>query len=201
MKISHKTIEVTGSPGSGKTTFINQSFSDKVVLLGGMPLSYDTAKRILYSFLLSIYAIATGSISLGQIWWLVKKSAKYDETLFARINALRNSMTKFGYGFFKAHAASALIIDEGISHIPFILGLENKEITEFIIQFRQHLLKKSIIFIESPPRDLLKNRIITRGHKRVRIAHDAEAFVDRNCRIAEQYKKALLDAGLDVTFN
>jgi len=199
-EVFQKIIEVTGAPGSGKTTFIKKRFSDEVVLFGGLPLSYGTSKRILYSFFLSVYAIVTGAINLGQVLWLVKKSATYDETLFARINALRNSMTKFGYGFFKTHVKAELIVDEGISHIPFILDLENKDIGDFLHLFRQHLVKRRIIFIVAPTRDLLRNRIITRGHKRVRTAHDAEAFVDRNCRIAEQYKKALLDAGLNVTF-
>ncbi len=47
-------IEITGAPCSGKTTFIKLTFSDKVVLLGGMPLSCGTAKRILYSLFLSV---------------------------------------------------------------------------------------------------------------------------------------------------
>jgi len=161
-------------------------------------LSYGTAKRILYSILLSYYAIAIGSISLRQIWWLVKKSAKYDETLFAKMNALRNSMTKFGYSVFYAHAKATLIIDEGISHIPFILGLENPEINNFIELFHKHLAEKSIIFIEVPLKEILIKRITTRGHKRVRTVHDAEAFVDRNIKIAEYYKQALIDAGFNV---
>jgi hypothetical protein len=199
-EVFHKTTEVTGAPGCGKTTFIQKRYSDELVLLGGLPPSYGASKRALYSFFFSVYAIVTGAINLGQVLWLVKKSATYDETLFARINALRNSMTKFGYGFFKAQAKATLVIDEGISHIPFILGLEKDEISEFIKLFHQHLEQRKIIFVEAPPQETLIKRINTRGHKRVRKANEAEAFVIRNCRIAEQYKTALLDTGLDVIF-
>lgn len=195
-----KIIEVSGAPASGKTTFIERNFSDQFVLLGGMPLSYQPTQRIVYSIFLSCYAIATGSISLGQIEWLVKKSIVYDETIFARLNALRNSITKFGYCFFKAHARNKLIIDEGISHIPFILGLEQTDIYDFIDLFYKQLTSVSIIFIETPTRDVLIQRIATRGHKRVRNPQGIEEFVDRNSRIADQYKRALLGSYLNVTF-
>ncbi len=193
-------IEITGAPGSGKTTFIEKDLSDKIVLLGGMPISYGTTQRVLASLFLSLYAIVTGAISLGQILWLVKKAATYDETLFARVNALRNSMTKFGYGFFDAHGKATLIVDEGVSHIPFILGLEGREINDFVSVFRDQLEKKAIVFIEAPPKELLVERISTRGHKRVRSAQDAEAFVGKNSRIAAQYRQVLLDGDFDVTF-
>ena len=199
MEIYHKIIEVTGVPGGGKTTFIKENFSDQVILLGGIPISYGMSKRIIWSIFLSFYAIVTRSITLQQIWWLMKKAATYDERLCARLNALRNSMTKFGYHFFTGNKRSTMV-DEGISHIPFILGLDSKEICEFMGLFRQHLEKMSIIFVETPQQEVLRRRIITRGHKRVKTEYDAESFVDKNSRIAVNYKKSLIDAGFDVTF-
>lgn len=198
-KCCTKKVEITGAPGSGKTTFIESHFARQTVLLGTMPVSYGKIRRLIYSIILPCYALYNGVISLRQTCWLVKKSAKYDEALCARINGLRNSLTKFGYGFFKANAKEVLIIDEGISHIPFILGLENKEIDDFVSLFREHLDKNWIIFIEVPTKEILVKRITARGHKRVKRAHDAVKFVEINCRIAKQYKKALLDAGVDVT--
>ncbi len=199
METPRKVIELTGAPGSGKTTFIEKNYPDRFVLLGGLPLSFRTGKRVLYSIVLFLYAIRIRALSLGQIWWLVKKAVTYDETLFAKINALRNSITKFGYNFFERHTDASLIIDEGISHIPFILGLENKEISDFIYQFNQHLAEIRIIFIDSLPKEILEKRIIKRGHKRVRAGRDVERFVAKNTRIAEYYKRALIDAGFDIT--
>lgn len=198
MKPYHKIIEVTGAPGSGKTSYIEKNFSGETVLLGGMPLPYGTIKRVVYSILLTAFAMATRSISFRQIWWLVKKFATYDETLFSRLNALRNSLTKFGYNFYTAKINS-IVIDEGISHIPFILGLSNMELDCFIELFYKHLIKKKIIFIQAPSGEKLNKRLIARGHKRIRAVKDAEEFVDINIRIAKHYKQALLDSGLDVT--
>jgi hypothetical protein len=191
-------IEVTGAPGSGKTTWIKFHFSGECILLGSMPLSFGKIKRVFYSIVLSLYAVASRSISFKQTWWLVKKAAIYDETLFSRVNALRNSMTKFGYHFFR-QKYKVTLVDEGISQIPFLLGLEREHVDCFIMLFRNHLGKNRIIFIDAPPKKILKARIITRGHKRVRTAKDAEGFVDRNVRIAEYYKKAITSAGLDVS--
>jgi len=200
MEFCHKIIEVTGAPGSGKTTFVKAVFPVGIILSGGMPQSYGTAKRILCSILLSGYAVATGKVGLRQLWWLMKRSAAYDETLFNRMNALRNSLTKFGHGVFTARTQETWVIDESISHIPFILGLEKAEIETFVDLFHPHLSEKHIIFIETPPMEILIERLTTRGHKRLRGVYHAEAFVERNRTIAVQYKQALLAAGLDVTF-
>ncbi len=198
--VSQKIIELTGPPGSGKTTFTDENYPDKHVLLGGMPISYNRGKRILYSFLLIFYAILTGAINLVQILWLVKKSLTYDERLFVRINALRNSMIKFGYIFFKSNVDETMVIDEGISHIPFILGLTDKEINDFVKLFYRDLSRISIIFIDSVPKEILEKRIVIRGHKRVRTREGAIEFVVKNFKIAEQYKRALVDAGLEIRF-
>ena len=197
-KFLQEMIEITGAPGSGKTTFIKKVYPDEAVLLGGMPLSYGSVKRVLCSFLLFLCALVTMSISFKQTRWLVKKAVNYDETLFFKMNALRNSMTKFGYHFFRQKCKSTLV-DEGVSHIPFIIGLEREDVDNFIMLFRHHLEKIRIIFIETPPKEILKARIISRGHKRVRGANDAGGFVDKNVKIAEYYKEALIDAGFDVT--
>jgi len=199
LKLYHKITEITGAPGSGKTFFIENNFPRRIVLLGGMPLTYSTAKRVMYSVLLSIYALATGSINFRQTWWLMRKAATYDETLFSRMNALRNSLTKFGYYFYSANNNS-IVIDEGVSHIPFILGLSNMEVDCFIKLFFNHLKNKKIIFVQNPPVEILNKRLIARGHKRIRGVKDAEEFVGINIRIAEHYKKALSGSGLDVTF-
>ena len=192
-------IEITGAPCSGKTSFINNNFVDKAILLSGMPVSYGIAKRLLFSFFLSFYALATGSISLRQTWWLVKKAGTYDETLFSRLNAFRNSMLKFGYHLFKL-MQNTMLVDEGISHIPFILGLSSSDIVEFIKIFRNHLEKVEIAFVESPTKEELKARLILRGHKRVRNVSDIESFVEKNINIGEKYKGALCNADLRVTF-
>lgn len=197
---SVKVIEISGVPGSGKTEFIKSHFSGHFILLGGIPLSCRKFKRVCYSIILPFYAFATGLLSFRQAYWLIQKVVRYDETLLSRLNALRNSINKFGYHFFMARANADCIIDEGISHIPFILELEKSEIYCFVNLFHQHLVQKSIIFIETPPKEILMERLMKRGHKRIRSEKDVEAFVEKNIRIAMQYKEVLCTTGLDVTF-
>lgn len=197
---SFKVIEISGVSGSGKTVFVKSHFSGHFILLGGIPLSYGKFKRACYSIILPFYAFATGLLSFGQAYWLIQKAVRYDETVLSRLNALRNSISKFGYHFFTARANADCIIDEGISHIPFILELEKSEIYRFVNLFHQHLVQKSIIFIETPPKEILMERLMKRGHKRIRSEKDIEAFVEKNIRIARQYKEVLCTTGLDVTF-
>ena len=191
-------IEVTGAPCSGKTTFIKMVYPNENILLGGMPLSYGHIKRLICSFFLSLYALLNKTISFKQTCWLLIKAANYDENLFSKINALRNSMAKFGYFLFKSKNNS-ILVDEGISHIPFILGLEREDVDQFIMLFWHQLGKIRIIFIEASTNEKLKARVIKRGHKRVRAVKDVEDFVGKNAMIANYYKRALIDAGFDVS--
>lgn len=193
-------IEVTGAPGSGKTTFINSAFANSTVLMAGMPLSFGAFRRILSSIFLPCHAIMAGAINIKQIWWLLRKSIKYDELFLAKLNALRNALIKFSYRYFFSQTMPSVIIDEGISHIPFILGLDERDLNEFVILFSRQLAKIKIVFVNPPPKEILIERIITRGHKRVRHALEAEAFVEENCRIAAQYRKVLMYSGFDVAF-
>lgn len=192
-------IEITGPPGSGKTTYIESSFPGANVLLGALPLSYGTARRIFGSFFSAVYSVIFGIIRINQMKWLISRAMRYDETWFCRVNAFRNCMTKFGYARFCTKDKST-VVDEGISHIPFVLGLSSPDIDEFLVLFRQHLQGKKIIFIEAPPKEVLLHRIRTRGHKRVRNESEAEGFVDKQMMIATYYRHALLNAGLDVEF-
>jgi len=191
-------IEITGAPCSGKTTFIKRVYPNEDILLGGMPLSYGYVKRLLCSIFVSLYALLSKTISFKQTCWVLIKAANYDENLFSRINALRNSMAKFGYFIFKPKNNS-ILVDEGISHIPFILGLKREDVDHFIMLFWHQLGKIRIIFIEASTNEKLKARIVTRGHKRVRAVKDAEDFVKKNIMIANYYKRALIDAGFDVS--
>jgi hypothetical protein len=163
-----------------------------------MPLSYGHVKRLMCSLFLSLCALLYRTISFKQACWLLIKAVNYDENLFSKINALRNSISKFGYFLFKSKNNS-IFVDEGISHIPFILGLEHEDVDQFIMLFWHQLEKIRIIFIEASTNEKLEARIIKRGHKRVRAIKDVEDFVGKNVMIANYYKRALIDAGFDVS--
>lgn len=170
-----------------------------MVLLGGMPSSYTSSMRVLVSMFLIPYALVGKCIQVHDAKWLLRKAFHYDETYFSRINAYRNCMTKFGYHYFKKKRGLTLI-DEGVSHIPFILGMPYEDIDRFVNIFKDDLKHTLILFIESPPMETLIQRIITRGHKRVKSSREAETFVNRNITIASDYKKVLQNHALDVLY-
>lgn len=190
-------IEVTGPPGTGKTTYINQYFMGDFILLGGMPLCAGKFKRIFYSLFLPPYALAKGWISFRQIAWLFKMAMKYDESAFAKINAFRNSITKFCFSYF-VRGKENILIDEGISHIPFVLGLGQIETIKFIELFQKYLNSIDILYIQRPSRKLLKMRILKRGHKRVN-NNNVDLFLDKMIDIDDNYKNALKAYPLKVT--
>lgn len=191
-------IEVTGAPCSGKSFFIENAFTGVVVLEGSIPKSYGPVRRIVFSFILIGYALVTASISIRQILWLISKVNIYNESIYARLNAVRNSLMNFGQELYRLFG-KPILIDEGISHIPFILELKDEDIHEFVHAFSPHLENKVIFFVDEPQdKDILYERLASRGHSRIQSVENISEFVKRNSRVAAVYKKALLDAGLEI---
>lgn len=189
-------VEVTGMPGSGKTTHIKSHFTKATVLDGAMPVSFGSLRRVLYSIILPFYGLITRSVTIKQVWWLITRTVSYRETLIAKINALRNCLSMFGYRLFLRKLNERnIVLDEGISHIPFILELSETDINEFVALFHQSLARLTIVFIESPSTDVLRTRLIARGHKRIRSADDLDRFIVCNVRLAASYRRILLSAG------
>jgi hypothetical protein len=192
-------IEITGPSGSGKSTYIRNKLSKEHVLIGGMPTTYGSATRLVTSIFLIIYALHTRSLQFDCAKLLLKQTIRYDENWIRRINAYRNCIAKFGYPYFTKNG-TITFIDEGISHIPFILEMSHKDIVCFVNKFQKYLDRSLILFKQNPPREILLKRILSRGHKRVNSYQDAEAFVTRNITIAKDYKKVLQNKTLNVIY-
>jgi broad-specificity NMP kinase len=194
-----QTVEITGAPCSGKTTFAQKQFQGDNLLLGAMPLSYKSSKRFCCSFFLCFYSLLSGALKVRQLLWLTQMALRYDESLISRTNAYRNALTKFGYRYFETNERLN-IIDEGISHIPFILGLSYREIDNFVKLFETHLKHIHILFVEAPPNKMLVKRLMKRGHKRVKTSEMVETFIRHNLKIANAYKEILCKNTIDVTY-
>lgn len=192
-------VEVTGAPGSGKTTLIKSQFAKAALLNGPMPISYGAIRRVIYSVILPFYALASRAITIRQVWWLLKRTVIYRGNWYSKINAFRNSLNMFGYCLFINSDKKTIVVDEGISHIPFILELDQEGIDEFIFLFHPNLKRIKIIFTATSLSDnALCERIFARGHRRVKSLEDARELVAENSKVAHLYKKALLNAGLEI---
>lgn len=193
-----KIVEITGPPGSGKSTYLDKSFAKYKVFCGYSPREYNRFQRLwLSAKKLSLYWKL--HLSSYQFRWLIKQTIIYNETKFARINALRNAILKFSYSL-DNNSSYPVVIDEGISHIPFLFQLNETGIREFILLFRDHFKKREIHFLISPPEDELYNRIRKRGHRRARSNEELSQLIKKNLEVCEAYKAVLRDMRIPVKF-
>lgn len=199
MAVMIQTFEVTGPPGVGKSTYIQDNFSDKRILSGYCPNHYGGFRRSLVSIPKMFLPVFGRSLSRENFAWLFDAAQRYDESFLNRMNAVRNCMLKFSVGHGSSRSA-VTIIDEGISHIPFILGLSDADIVEFVGRFHNYLTRRSIVFLCPPTAEVLCERLMRRGHRRIKTPDTARHLVSTNLAISDKYSRALDDTSIDVTY-
>ena len=91
-------------------------------------------------------------------------------TSLIRIFLLVTFFSKFG--IFHRHQNPAkyqdlkIVVDEGISHIPFLfLETDSKIVTNFISDELQMI---NVYILRSPEQDIIQARLLNRGHKRLK---------------------------------
>ena len=152
-------LEITGQPCSGKSSFIAKQASDKEAYFFKQgPISK------IFSFFSGINFLGPKRVKVLFDWSLIE-----DAPLYFRINIFRNAVTKFG--IFSSLQASTndygarLLVDEGISHLPFLfLKTDTSVIVNFITT---ELQITNVHYLSSPGYDVINNRLLSRGHKRL----------------------------------
>ena len=84
-------------------------------------------------------------------------------------------------------------VDEGISHIPFLLqesGVECRTIEAFVDEFAVQLRELHVLFLDAPA-ELVRERLRRRGHARIPRGDEAclARFVETSARTAECLKR------------
>jgi hypothetical protein len=166
-------VEVTGQPASGKSHYIkNLRNTDKKY----NEISIQIIARLLYFY--------RGIRRLGMkrcmklLAWSLKESCPN----YYKLSIFFNAVSKFGRPFSNDNMSndSILLVDEGISHIPFLfLNTDTKEVVKFL---DKELSLINIHFLKSPNASVIKKRIISRGHKRLDFL-PVDSFVKRNNEI------------------
>lgn len=166
-------VEITGQPCSGKTTFIagNSGFDFKRQVLCQNSLS-----RILNFFRGVLY------LGIGRLMILLAWSKKEEVSFLFRLNIFRNAVSKFGVFKYlkdeKTDSKSTNVVDEGISHLPFLFqNTHSSLILDFI---SGELTNIGVIFLKSPGKEELIKRLKKRGHKRLRFLSVDEFVVTNN---------------------
>ncbi len=168
---NHTIIEVTGPPGAGKSTYIDRHLGDRIVYQGYSPSTGGRTGRVMRSIFFPIRMLASCRLSWKQFTWLMRMASRLDDGLIERINAFRNAWLKFSLKFDEPKAGNAVnsgavVIDEGISHIPFIMELRKEQIDRFLELFGDELKGRLLVLMEPPSEEELLDRLRRRGHRR-----------------------------------
>ncbi len=171
------TIEITGQPCSGKSTYIDKVLSD---YKDSAPTSDTLIQKIYFFFYGFMY------LENSRIKKILKWSLKENASIFFRLNIFRNAIAKFGMFnkkyLIKLTKNQNFLLDEGISHLPFLfLETDTKVVVEFIFNELQQI---NVVFLKSPGSEEIKQRLKDRGHKRLQFLTISN-FVDRNEEIEE----------------
>lgn len=154
-------IELSGQPGSGKSTFL----ISKKINYSSNDLYKKIFKKIIFFWEGLKY------LPLKRLRILLHWSYLENVSFFFKINIFLNSVSKFGsYQYLiKRNINNNIkfhIIDEGISHLPFLFLNTNPENVIDLISFELKRIK--VIYLISPGFDIIKKRLLSRGHKRLR---------------------------------
>ena len=113
---------------------------------------------------------------------LLAWSKKEEVSFLFRLNIFRNAVSKFGVFKYlkdeKTDSKSTNVVDEGISHLPFLFqNTHSSLILDFI---SGELTNIGVIFLKSPGKEELIKRLKKRGHKRLRFLSVDEFVVTNN---------------------
>ena len=166
-------VEITGQPCSGKTTFIA---GNSVFDFERQVLCQNSLSRILNFFRGVLY------LGIGRLMILLAWSKKEEVSFLFRLNIFRNAVSKFGVFKYlkdeKTDSKSTNVVDEGISHLPFLFqNTHSSLILDFI---SGELTNIGVIFLKSPGKEELIKRLKKRGHKRLRFLSVDEFVVTNN---------------------
>jgi hypothetical protein len=160
-------IEVTGISGIGKTSFINN--------LEGKYIPYESI-NIRYKLFAFISFFLLKIVSIRQIIWMFNCSISSNHTsIMFKLNIFRNLLLKFIRFEAAFHASTSLssiiLVDEGVSHIPFIIQDSknlDKNLDYFFTEFKVFLNQTTLVIIDIDISDeIICNRLLLRGHKRL----------------------------------
>jgi hypothetical protein len=170
-------IEITGSPCSGKSSFIAQK-----VLRG----EANQANCKNYFIKICNFYLGVRYLGLKRILVLLSWSLKENASLIFRINIFRNAVQKFG--LFQSlttsisRGSNKYLVDEGLSHLSFLfLNTDTYRVVEFI---SEELKRIRVHYLKSPGNEVVKARLIKRGHKRLKFL-SVNYFTEKNQSIEE----------------
>ena len=188
-----KIVEVTGEPCTGKTTFIYRLIKgEKIRLFSrqwqaaelGVTKIPGLMRVIAYELLMLLEGVKTAGLEHSYRFFIAAMAL--DIPIKWRLNIFRNIIHKYAIYFLAERTKydGILVVDEGISHIPFLFsgGLKQLDPT-LLFCFPYH---RPWIIKLTQDLDTIIYRMKKRGHKRIdEQLQDIESFVSENRRCSE----------------
>jgi len=167
-------IEVTGEPCAGKTTFIQSLSCDpQFVLFSRQWLINDLGlvcdSKLMARFIYESYMLLAGLKGAGysRLSGFFIAVVRLNEPLFRKINIYRNIIHKYAvhYRAMTSENKHYLVLDEGISHIPYLFtgGLD---VIDHSLLFSFPYEKPWVIKLSLDIETVI-SRLLCRGHKRI----------------------------------
>ena len=174
-KRKSKLIEITGQPCAGKSTLVKKMKFPNEDFIVFKPNIYQKVMHFIFGF--SYLGIERTKTLLA---WSFLESCP----VIFKCNIFFNAVSKFGcWKILKApntQSAPVSIIDEGISHLPFLF--RNTD-TRLVVTFISPELKgMTIQIILAPEKKIIYERLNKRGHRRLKHI-PINTFVARNYEI------------------
>jgi hypothetical protein len=181
-------VEVTGIPCIGKSTYIR---SNNFRTIDDLLNSSKIMRNAVYLYFLAKSNILT-SISICDMYWLFKSSMKVKVSVLTKLNIFRNCLIKFSYYSYLRNSqeiSGNIVIDEGISHIPFLLQDQANYpqiLEEFYCRFSKQLSCISVVCLNANVDTI--ERLMSRGHKRIKsnTYDEVKKFNDMNKRTLKE---------------
>lgn len=181
-------IEITGQPCAGKSYLIEEM------------VAMDVGSRIYRpSIIGKILNFGIGCFYLRFYRTIVLFKWSFHEVLpfLFKCNIFFNAVCKFGCYYrlnSRGHGGGpSWVIDEGVSHLPFLLcSTDCALVVNFIMPELKGLVVRLVV---APNQKVLRTRLISRGHKRLKYV-SIDDFLRQNCKvettIRESYPRVCL---------
>lgn len=195
--------EVTGMPGVGKSTFLHRCeeqcpgefviFSDQA--LDGrlwLPFLGGVLGKIINQLILLLYGLGGGKKAWRLLVYVVRALKELDESLFVKINILRNAILKIGRHRFIERRMSDenVMIDEGLVHLAFNISdysdrkqdVDTVGLLELISAFTGNAV---LVIYDPAVEESIQDRLEAKQHKRVvrYTSEEKERFTNINRRV------------------
>lgn len=166
-------VEITGPPCSGKSFYLK----GKVNLL-----SKNCVNKVFF------FGAGFLALSYSELFLLIRLCSQEKVSFFFKINIFYNSLIKFGV-YSKNVNNDDVVIDEGISHLAFNFLEAKYNDLELLLKYRLPIVHVKILV--DVDEDVLKHRLLSRGHTRLRY-YSVDELLKKNLlakKKAEEYSR------------